>query len=458
MKNSIEQSDITELTEEIKVFSTVHDSFYTGIISEEMFMDKLKTFESHDFSKENLFNQLNAYFCLGCAYNALKIRKLDCSKAYYRNEYEDKEICYFRNVLYIANRVRKEEWLSLYYSAWKISMRATLYLANAYDHLGRFNEALQYYDEAASDEANVHEVELNKGYCYANMHAFWPEAEPFVVRKAQEILKKYSKEFDSHQPGLRERVCAWGAPSFSDPLYVFEGAPDSSYHRWLSDNYLWLNRYVDVSCRSVLAQGHNLKLPWIHASKERVELFATSFDEMRGQYIEAVSGLYKAMNYDDSTSGYQLKSCFKELYSILDKTAFFIAQYLSIDQPVYNVDFDKVWYDNSRRNINPKILAHESNLSLHAIFSIHRDIYANDASGYVPDEQSKDLRKIRNYLEHRFIKFEDGEIRFDGKQLRISRDELALNALKMAQIVRCSLIYLCNFLMHAEYDKMHLKS
>lgn len=455
MKTSIEQSKITEFTEEIEAFSMVHDSFYTGVICEETFMNKLKTFESHDFSKENLFNQLNAYFCLGCAYNALKIRKLDCSKAYYRNEYEDKEVCYFRNVLYIANRVRKEEWFSLYYSAWKISMRATLYLANAYDHLGRFNEALQYYDEAASDEANVHEVELNKGYCYANMHAFWPEAEPFVVRRAQEFLKKYSKEFDSHQPGLRERVCSWITPSFSDSLHVFDG-PDSDYHQWLSDNHLWLNRYADVSCRSVLAQGHNLNLPWIHASKERKDLFESFFGEMKEQYVESVGALYKAIFLSNDSNDYQLKSSFKELYSILDKTAFFLAQYLDINLPAHSIDFDKVWYDKSRKNINSKILAHESNLSLHAIFSIHRDIYASNPSEYVPDEQSKDLRKIRNYLEHRSIKFENGEMRFYETQLIISKDELILNAKKMAQIVRCSLIYLCNFLMHAEYDKTYV--
>lgn len=453
MRTSIEQSEITAFTEEIKKFSAVHDGFCKGDISEEDFLNRLARFESHELSKENLFNQLNAYFCLGCAYNILKIRNLDCSKAYYRNEYKDKEVCFFRNVLYIANHVRKEEWLSLYYSAWKISMRATLYLANAYDHLGRFNEALQYYDEAILDEANEYEVELNKGFCYANMHAFWSETEPFVVRRAQEILQKYPRKFDRLQPGLREMVCSWVVPSFEDPLQKFEDTPDGCYYRWLSDNHLWLNRYSDVSCRSVLAQGHNLKLPCLHESKERHELFVSSFAEMKEQYIEAVNGLYKAIFSDDCVNEYQLKCSFKQLYSILDKTALFIAQYLYIDLPTQSINFDKVWYDKSRKNINPKILAYDSNLSLHAIFSIHRDVYANDASAYVPDEQSKDLRKIRNYLEHRFIKIEDGPMRFDEKQLRISKDELIMNALKIAQIVRCSLIYLCNFLMHAEYDK-----
>lgn len=456
MKSSIEQSEITEFSEKIKTFSAIHDSFYTGRISEEAFLIKLKAFESHDLSDENLFNQMNACFCLGCAYNALKIRNLDCAKVYYRNEYEDKEVCFFRNVLYIANRVRKEEGIPLCYKAWKISMRARLYLASAYDHLGRINEALQYYDEAASDEANTREVELNKGYCYANMHAFWPETEPFVVRLAQEILSKYPEDFDSHQPGLRETVCSWNAPSFTDPLQVFEDIPDGSYHLWLSDNHLWLNRYSDVSSRSVLAQGHTLELPLIHEDKERKELFESSFNEMKGQYVESLDVLYRAVFSGEGSSDYQLKSCFKELYSILDKTALFLAQYLDIDLPAHHIDFDKVWYDRSKRHINSKILAFESNLALHAIFSIHRDVYANDSSVYVPDEQSKDLRKIRNYLEHRFIRIEEGEMRFDGNLLHISKDELALNAVKMAQIVRCSLIYLCNFLLHAEYDKTHL--
>lgn len=47
----------------------------------------------------------------------------------------------------------------------------------------------------------------------------------------------------------------------------------------------------------------------------------------------------------------------------------------------------------------------------------------------------------------------DGEISYDDYQLQISKDELAINTVRLAQMVRCAIIYLCNFVMHAEYDK-----
>lgn len=42
---------------------------------------------------------------------------------------------------------------------------------------------------AMLDTCNTQEVERNQGFAYANMHAFWTEEEPFVVRKAQQIIK-----------------------------------------------------------------------------------------------------------------------------------------------------------------------------------------------------------------------------------------------------------------------------
>lgn len=454
MNLSIEQSEITAFTEELRMFSSLHDLYIEDRVTEELFLSELGKLEARDLTKENLFNQMQAYFCLATSYNALKLRHLDFTKAYYRNEYEDKEVCYFRNILYIVSRVKKEQWASLYYSAFKTSRRAYLYLANAYDHLGRFNEALQYYDIAAEDENNKKEVEFNKGFCYANMHAFWPESEPFVVRRAQEYLKKYPQDYDKHQPGLREMVCSWITPSFPDPDAYYNIDEDGKYRHWLSENHLWLNRFSDIRSHSIMAQGHNLKLHWICDSNERTKLFDSSFEEMRSQYSESVKTIYTALIDDKGVSVYLLKSGFKELYSVLDKIALFLAQYLNIHVPVHKIDFDKVWYEKNNI-VRGEFLQNESNLSLLALYNIHRDIYGGKNDGYVPDEQSKDLRMIRNYLEHRFVSVEDGDMRFDDSQLHISKDELIIHTIRISQLVRCALIYLCNFVMHAEYDKTH---
>lgn len=109
MKYSIEQSEITERTEQINKFASLVDLFNKNIVDREAFMAELSKFEQIDWSKENLFNQLIGYCVLGDAYGALKSRELDFRKAYYTNEFVYKEVSYYHNVQYLISRVKKEE-------------------------------------------------------------------------------------------------------------------------------------------------------------------------------------------------------------------------------------------------------------------------------------------------------------------------------------------------------------
>ena len=88
-----------------------------------------------------------------------------------------------------------------------------------------------------------------------------------------------------------------------------------------------------------------------------------------------------------------------------------------------------------------------------ALNNIKQDIYGSDFVDYIIDEQTKDLKRIRNFIEHKFVSIQDGEMSYNDYQLTISKKELSLNTIRLAQLVRCAIIYLCNFVMHAEYDK-----
>lgn len=83
------------------------------------------------------------------------------------------------------------------------------------------------------------------------------------------------------------------------------------------------------------------------------------------------------------------------------------------------------------------------------------DVYVSKKFGYVIDEQTKDLQRIRNFIEHKIVRVCEGPMCYDDYQLTISKHELAINTIRLAQVVRCAIIYLCNFVMHAEYDKCH---
>lgn len=452
MKYSIEQSEITERTEQINKFALLVDLFNNKAVDRETFMDELSKIEQIDWAKENLFNQLIGYCVLGDAYGILKSRELDFRKAYYTNEYVYKEVSYYHNVQYLITRVKREEWAALYLNAFRASCRAYLCLANAYDHLGRFCEAQQYYRMALLDSTNTQEVERNQGFSYANMHAFWPEEEPFIVRKAQQIIRKYQHFFDCHSPYFRQ-ICSWPSPSFDAPLIDYDNIQKGGYEKWICHHYLRINRFNDVEPDSMLSLCDNVKLPVIVDTPEKKALYESTFEEIKGSFISTRKILYSIINEDkNSVNMEMLKMAYKNFYSIFDKIAMFLSNYLDIKLKSYEVDFAKIW-NCKNGDIRQEILVHSQNMPLLGLYNIKLDVYGMKTDWYVVDEQTKDLKMLRNYMEHKLIIIKDEPMSHTEYQLTISKQELKLNTIRLAQLVRCAIIYLCNFVMHAEYDK-----
>lgn len=453
MNLSIEQSEINEMTEQLEKFSALVDLYHDGMAGKDLFMSELSRFEGIDWSKENMFNQLLAYNALGAAYGNLKSKNIDYTKAYYENEYVYKEISYYHNLHYVVTRVRKEQWAALYWTAFRLWCRAYLCLANAYDHMGRFCEAQQYYKFAAMDENNTEDAEINLGFSYGNMHAFWTEEEPWIVRKAQQLMNKHSVEFEKKAPELMNVVCGWPAPSFDVPKADFTKMKDAEYEYWVNNNYLRINRFCDVEPLSQMSVADNVKLHNIRDTQDKRKLFETSFNEIKNTFIETRRLTFMAICGSGEVNVALIKMTYKNFYSILDKIAVFIQAYLNLPLKVHQVDFATIWTDK-KNSIRPEFLAHPQNISLLALYNVKLDIYGSKSIDYVIDEQTKDLQRIRNFIEHKVIVIREGEMTYDDYLLHISKRELELSTIRLAQLVRCAVIYLCNFVMHAEYDKI----
>ena len=150
-----------------------------------------------------------------------------------------------------------------------------------------------------------------------------------------------------------------------------------------------------------------------------------------------------------------LKMAYKNFYSIFDKIAMFLSNYLDVKLKSYEVDFAKIW-NCKNGDIRQEILAHSQNMPLLGLYNIKLDVYGMmKTDWYVVDEQTKDLKMLRNYMEHKSIIIKDEPMSRTEYQLTISKQELELNTIRLAQLVRCAIIYLCNFVLHAEYDKHH---
>lgn len=453
MKYSIEQSEITERTDQINQFALLVDKYNRNDIDIEKFISELDKIEKTDWTKENLFNQLLGYSVLGDAYGALKRRNLDYARAYYTNEYVYKEISYYHNVQYLITRVRKEEWAALYVAAFTISCRAYLCLANAYDHLGRFCEAQQYYRMALIDAHNTKEVEINQGFAYANMHTFWTKEEPFIIRKAQMMMRKYPQAY--YMLPHFNSMLTWTVPSSDAPSIDFTTIPDGEYEKWVCKNYLRINRFNDVEPDSMLSLYDNVKLPDIVDTPEKKALYESCFEEIKGSFISTRKMLYTIIYDDENGMNMEmLKMAYKNFYSTFDKIAMFLSNYIDIRLKSYEIDFAKIW-NCKNGDIRSEILAYSQNMPLLGLYNIKLDVYGMKTDWYVVDEQTKDLKMLRNYMEHKSIIIKDEPMSRTEYQLTISKKELELNTIRLAQLVRCAIIYLCNFVLHAEYDKHH---
>lgn len=177
------------------------------------------------------------------------------------------------------------------------------------------------------------------------------------------------------------------------------------------------------------------------------------YDEILKSFVQTRKKLFCVIDSTGEFDTEELKMIYKNFYSVLDKLAMFISVYLDLPIEPHKVDFATIWVDKSKKAIQPKILAHANNLSLLAMYNIKQDIYGGCFVDYVIDEQTKDLKRIRNFIEHKFMKIRDGEMSYNDFLLSISKEELTIDTIRLAQLVRCAIIYLCNFVMHAEYDK-----
>ena len=124
----------------------------------------------------------------------------------------------------------------------------------------------------------------------------------------------------------------------------------------------------------------------------------------------------------------------------MDKLAGLINSYFELGLKNSILSYNKIWFDKSRR-INSE-LAKTRNPYLIALYWISRDIFLEGEEA--SDPEAADIAKCRNFIEHRFVKIEDGdsfEELHNGLMLLIGRKTLYEKSLKLHCLVRNALLY-----------------
>lgn len=395
------------------------------------------------------------------------------------------------NEIYYYRKAIKEEGFD------KLQLEYKLYiytnLANAFSHYGRTITALKYYDKALSLYPNFEMALVNKALClksYSRLSYDWSHKE-ILLKKSYDIyqiaveilyniLQKREDEYYSEilsnaiadifqiEEILGKELLEQDYDLNSYPLRNFKN--EIVYREWTLENTLFLNPINDLGLNSI-ATHDPLHMPNM---KIKIEVgfpkYITHFNQMKQEFITYRHLLFEGINsftkkfYDKDTHivddyDYNLydiniekvKLAFKGFYSLFDKIAFFINDYFALGLDEERVDFRKVWY--VKNVINPKFDNFE-NLALRGLFLISKDLFFNDkdenSKEYIGvlEPDAKEINKIRNHLEHKFImiKILDVEkfkqIKDRERCLYITDEDLVKKAIYLGQLLREALIYL----------------
>ena len=143
----------------------------------------------------------------------------------------------------------------------------------------------------------------------------------------------------------------------------------------------------------------------------------------------------------------KIKIAFRLCYSIFDKIAYFLNDYLEVGLQPDDVTFRKVWYQKGNRKLglNPHLM-NSQNWALRGLFWLSKDLLTKESefSSQILPESSQ-LVAIRNFIEHKsFMVIDMGESRrvHDGMTFQITREDLIDKTLVLMKMARAAMMYL----------------
>ena len=482
VSTSLNESEVTAFSYKLQEFAADIDDVREGVkdisILDSIEGDILKALSSGDL---NLFDKFVSCSLLGQLYTTKRCLTLPPEKAYYNHDLVMREVYYYRTLLKLTKEVVDRGLISLYATAKKSRYRAIVHLGGLYDHFGRFQEAQYLWLQAGFLYESDFLWRFNIGFSLASTHAYYENrAEPFVLARAKPLLKKCldNPELYSSAAQMYETIKDWKTPDISlDVSVEYDKTEEGDYNQWVNHNWLRLNAYNDVNPNSILSQDDSLYFKGVYSSKEDASFgyrMFTLLNEIKQEYVSARYLLYRyfqdsgsqhysdkhvwlADNQDYVDYSYNLeiaKSAFRALYSILDKIAYALNEYLDLGLNARSISFKDLWFsDKKTRKLRKQVLEMESNYSLSGLLFIRNDIYGGNEN-YLQDEGTLRLQAIRNAMEHRSISIvAEGEFDDSGLVLKVSRKDFEEIAFSLIRTVRQAIFCLVNMVNHNEYDK-----
>ena len=482
IKAHIKEAKVTKISEKLQKLGSVVDDVLAG----KKCIDSIEAIISV-LSKQlvdgnlNLFDKMLANYLLGESYNVLIKKTCSPQEAQFNNPIVWKAVYYYRMALLYVEGIFEKKQVALFVTAKNYRYNVLIKLGNVYSHMGRLQDGIGCYKGAALLYPNDYSWKFHFGFTLFNTHSYYERAaERFVVSLMKDMLRDCldKKEYSQSAFDVCNIIKDWESPDLNEDKPInYEATEEGDYNHWINQNVLRLNAYNDINFTSTLCQEDSLYFDGVFSPKAEPDSWRRLFqmlNEVKQEYVSARYMLYSYFEktgsnhlsdknvrladvYDRSNYSFHLelaKSAFRSLYSILDKIAFALNDYLDLDMNPERVNFSNVWYVNSKSfRIKEEILKYKSLYSLAGLLFIRNDIYGG-ADDYLQAEETRLLKKVRNAIEHRaIIIVDDGILEDDGSVLTISRMEFEGVSINLIKTVRQAIFCFVNAINHIECDK-----
>lgn len=452
----------------------------------------------------------NAYSCK----HSLKI-KIDDAISKWDNIDIEKEILNYRLSLKYIQSASKDTPLTnkckdkevLQYNIRKCQSFTNL--GNLMDNVGRFIEGIEYRNNALSINPHFGMALGNKGISYVWYSRYlYDKGHKAVFLHFAYHLLKYSLEFQLEfgaDTGFQKYISIIQQQVSNeylnkkidfDSFSLGDTNKEIQYRKWCLQNCLYLNPLNDMGPYPIAARDV-LHIPTIITKINEGPNCQALYNLLKQEFVTARYFYYKGISekrvhFSDkdvllfdtednpvySKASEEIKNSFRICYSIFDKIAFFLNYYFKLGLKENQVYFKKIWYIEQKGDkrkvggscekklvLNPQFIQ-KNNLPLLGLFWISKDLFENNmgfTDALEPD--AKEWHKIRNHLEHKFLKLElsdDEHFNFSYALLGKSNKNLTYSieihdferkTLKLLKTVRSALIYLVLAMHYEEFER-----
>lgn len=353
-------------------------------------------------------------------------------------------------------------------------------LGNALSRLGRVVEAFEWWNRSLHVNSSHAMAKGNRGvgkYRYAmSLHdkGHFAVFLTSALTDLEQALKSNSlhptqrQYFQGYKKTIQQFVSENKSLDDLESYSLGDSQEEINYREWCLENQLFLNPLNDITTKSIAGQDV-LHLPDMEFEKPFP--YPGLYNQMKQEYVSARYLHYQGKTsnkphfsdkevYLDNTLDYpvyslsaeKMKTGLRLSYSIFDKIAFFINEYLDLGESKEGVNFSNIWFQKLQYNNGLRqVFADMDNWPFQALYWLRKDFYGGpfnveDSIELIAD----DLSEIRNHLEHKYLKLHDTAITGDPPtgtyqdtlKFSISQSELEEAGIRMLKTARAGLIYL----------------